>query len=197
MYNSIAMVSEPEPIDKTVFLELGELTVTYSIPKKYRLTPQTLETVRRVSVQPHFVRMAQVLEKEFGEFFEFSVIEVSEGSINIKATLKLAVKVTGHTVIGGVIAGLVVAGATNAATKVDTESQYNDVNKKLILIMKNESKKMDLCLEPISTMSLPLFRPDENQYRNIHFEYCPSEMDTMVDDIKKTVENYHELIHRP
>lgn len=197
MYNSIAMVSEPEPIDKTVFLELGELTATYSIPKKYRLTPQTLETVRRVSVEPHFVRMAQVLEKEFGEFFEFSVTEVSEGSINIKAILKLAVKISEHTVIGGVLAGLIIAGTTNAAPKIDTESRYNDVTQKLILIMKNESEKLDLCLESINTMSLPLFRPDENQYRNIYFEYCPYEMDTMIDDIKKTVENYHQLIHRP
>ena len=193
MTGAIAMVPVPEPMERTEFIEIGEFTVKYAVRDRIDFSNEAIDELHRLYIQPHLVRVANKLQQNFEDTFEFSVLNIEEGSITIQGLLKLAVNVTGH----GVVAGLIISQLVNAQNNVNIEARYEDTIQKIQLILKYESKYINLCLVPLRTESIPVYRPKTKTYRMIKFEFCPVDTDQMVKKVKDTVDKYHGIIDRP
>ncbi|NVK58373.1 MAG: hypothetical protein HWE26_22540 [Alteromonadaceae bacterium] len=192
MSGAVAMAPMPEPMERTEFIEIGEFSLLYEIGGTFDYSTDSLNEIHRLYIQPHLVRVAEILHHEFGDTFEFTVISIEQGSLSIKGVLKVAAKISGNALATGAL--LLLMG--NAINGEDVDARYDEAVQKIELILKYESQVIELCPEPLSEKGLAMWTPETEQYKMVEFSYCPTDSSDVVKKVEETINKYHAIIKK-
>lgn len=192
MSGSTAAATAPEPRERTEFIEIGEFSLLYEVHGKFDYSADSLNELHQLYIKPHFVRVAEKLNKHFGDSFEFTIVSIDQGSLSIKGILKVAAKFSGNTLTAGAL--LLLMG--NAVNSEDVDARYNEASQKIELILKHESKFLELCPEPLKEDGVPMWDPNIQKYKMIEFSYCPADSRDVVKKVAESISKYHAVIKK-
>ncbi|SEK98329.1 hypothetical protein SAMN05216262_104163 [Colwellia chukchiensis] len=192
MSGAVATAPTPEPKEKTEFIEIGEFSLLYDIDGAFDYSTDSLREIQRLYIQPHLVRVAEVLHQEFGDRFEFTVVKIEQGSLSIKGVLKVAAKISGNALATGAL--LLLMG--NAIDGEDVDARYEEAVQKIELILKYESQVIALCPEPLREKAFAMWEPETEQYKMREFRYCPTDRSNVVKKVEETIKKYHAIIKK-